>query len=57
MKKTFLHGAWKFDIKTLDNNKLLIVLQPCLLKANLECILVLSWEEWFQQCFLIKISS
>lgn len=44
-KKAFLHGPWVFDIKTVDNNKLLIVFKLYLLKANLECILVLSWEE------------
>lgn len=34
-----------FDIKTVDNKKLLIVFTPALLKAYLECFLVLSWEE------------
>lgn len=44
-EKNFLQGAWKFDIKTVDNKKLLIVFTSCFLNANLECILVLSWEE------------
>jgi len=45
-----------FDIKTVDNNQSLIVFTPSLLKAYLECFLVLS-RDWFMQCFIVKISS
>lgn len=43
-----------FDVKTAVNNKLLIVFTTCLLKAYPECVLVLSLEELFQQCFILK---